>query len=876
MSSSTKQIAKRARQYQIDAVDAFTEYYYNYGYSKGILSMFCGTGKSFTLYLSMLEAYSRGAHVIVYCTPRLELIGQIIENIQDYHQASQEPNIIYRYSSTDGAVSPGINVRRFNPSEQYDGGSLVFLVTTYDTFAGKNKKVRLSEKNTEIEYGESIRQYFLDGRPVDLFIFDESHHIGHTTMQAQKCMAVLEGYSEAKVVFATATPTRYVKLSDCEDDPFSTRLDMSNTAMYGEIYFEFTYADALQTILPDGGSVVSPYTVTFMSCDNYNIYKKQKLHEDVIILRWFLNMVSATGCKKSIIFTPQQGIAKRYINIINDLRGLSFTPETKPDSRIVIQHANTLLNVYLGGDGIKSFEARRKIKRQFELDETPHIIVCVQALNEGVDLPSCDSILFSYDKSTCTETTLVQNIGRALRRNPANPTKVARIFIPTVMEVYANHCGSTKFSGIRRTLSELPMKTPGERKFYTSEKLSGHFRRPDRAATRGEQQTYEEVCLEKSRADLKMLRMAKNDIPIGALTWDPLTGCVVDEPTGDKLICKSIGNISIREMRAYTEQYCGDPFGSVVDREALYWILQCMRVNACRCENFLCHSGVPMSYCSLLDSLEKIKEEFCRECHISKLFPYITDSPAEQCDITILKDIANVIREETLRLVFGALPDGIMEEQKKQHEESMTKSIKYNSICTALNGLIIQYVTLYYLRQYSQGDYVEIYNFPPEWTWNRVYAEVNEASPRDILKFLPVKEPLKIRVRSERSERPNTSNRIMFSKPDPDGKRTFVLSRVVGDACRFEELLKEISGHRVHKVIAECHYIRQKEQASKNIRGEIVYKLPSRVTIKISLLHGEIYRTNQTNINLSHKRDALSVELLGMIRAIQANLVHYQ
>jgi superfamily II DNA or RNA helicase len=74
---------------------------------------------------------------------------------------------------------------------------------------------------------------------------------------------------------------------------------------------------------------------------------------------------------------------------------------------------------------------REAILRQFSEPnyDTIKIIVNVRILNEAIDIVACDSVFVTQIGEHTNDITIVQRLGRALRKDPHNPTKTAAMFI---------------------------------------------------------------------------------------------------------------------------------------------------------------------------------------------------------------------------------------------------------------------------------------------------------------------------------------------------------------------------------------------------------------------------------------------------------------
>jgi predicted helicase len=72
-----------------------------------------------------------------------------------------------------------------------------------------------------------------------------------------------------------------------------------------------------------------------------------------------------------------------------------------------------------------------------DLMAAPTGVACsAKALTEGVDAPAVDTVVFVDPKSSVVD--ILQAVGRALRRDPANPAKRAHIVVPVAIGNHDN------------------------------------------------------------------------------------------------------------------------------------------------------------------------------------------------------------------------------------------------------------------------------------------------------------------------------------------------------------------------------------------------------------------------------------------------------
>jgi superfamily II DNA or RNA helicase len=673
---------KLPRDYQIQALDAFKKHYWLDMNRRGILNMFCGLGKSMALYLMMNCSYRHGSRVIIYCTPRIELILQITENFLEYHSPA-DFKMQLRISAS-GTFTLRDGVKMFDSRERFDENTLTVIVTTYCTFAGT--------KNAPSGKSHGLATYLARSSPVHAFIFDESHNIGKPGDRTGKCIQTLKKYAGSHVVFATATPTTYVKTGQRVVDPDS--LDMTNEHIYGKIFYHLPYSVARNILDVSGNKVLSNYRVLFMDVEHQEVLNKiqaskmiggtDKAHinEETIIAKWFLENALVLPLKKTIIYASTKKHAEKYSEVFKTLcgqiSGLAVDERFKQafsELKITVYHSE--INLQL----------RETIKRNFTTDTAgKHVIISVQALNEGVDLPSCDSVLFTYDKK-CSISTTVQNIGRTLRPDPQNPDKIAHIFLPTTIAEYEDHGNSKYFERARKVLTDL---NSSAEPFYSGYENVRVPKRSKKEIVGSHETTYPEG-----------VAVVVDSLNIGTAIWDPVTGLI--EKLSGVFATKSITETTPAQMRAIALLLLGDsPITTAVkSREVLNYVGDCHYKCRCPCLEFT-------SWDSIVYGYDVPTFEMSR----SVILPYRNEF--------IKKYLCEVADVQGYQLREGCASEvmDVFEEIGYQRHDLDAAETRPSSPA----ALFKEYVVAAMLRDVVNSRNAHVCSVPPIWTWPRVYA----------------------------------------------------------------------------------------------------------------------------------------------------------
>lgn len=506
----------KIRKHQISAIEAFIEHYYYNENSKGILSMCCGSGKTYTFYNIMKKCIEKGEKLHMYVTSRIllvqgiikdiikwiyydkldiviivkvsnfsyiniknELLNEIYEryrskNIKEYKEMMRFLKTFEQNIKCEGDIITILNSDLFYRKKN------VLIVTTYnssskiiDSFSNHNKYVStIKNKNNDLydddydDYDEIVmvrdNEKVDDNKKVDedklvyinpdLLVLDEAHNLASTEEinRAKKILADKDtnNFTPLKYLFMTATPLKIMKrnkTSNYVDDEIIFSMD--NERLYGKVFYEYTFYDGIR----DG--YITDFDVVYL--DDRDIMDK-KINDNLQTIKDFDN-----NTKQHIYFTTVIElliiIIKKY-NLKNTIVYLENCEKVSLFENIIRRSSNYKhIKIYK----VSSRESNKNNKITMNdfctyNNDMAKILLTVDMLNEGVDIPVCDSILFMEERNS--ETTIVQNIGRALRINK-NKEK-AYVIIPTKIYNLEDSSYSSKYKKIREVCDIL--KEPAE------------------------------------------------------------------------------------------------------------------------------------------------------------------------------------------------------------------------------------------------------------------------------------------------------------------------------------------------------------------------------------------------------------------------------
>jgi len=384
--------------------------------------MFCGTGKS----IVMIEYIRlKKSNRIVVLMPSLQLISQFYNNLKQYIKR----DILCICSKFDKSSLTGDETGDETGDKEGDT-----LLIEYLNSEAKNIKYttkpniiaqRLKQDKLIVLCTYQSSQ-LLKNSKFDLGLFDEAHKTVNSdsfgfTLHDENCLI-------NERVFFTATP-KYYKGND------EMCISMCNEQIYGKEVFNYPYSQA-----KDDGYVLDFQILTYIVPENMeDIINENYIKQDN------LNV-------KSEVLISALILAQHIKNNIDSKKILTY--HNTIDN--AVEYKKTLAYVFLKYDinakiftmcGNTSMAKRNEIFNEYESSELA-IICSSRVLNEGVDLPCTDTIVFVDPRSSTIDVT--QCFGRADRIY--GNQKICSIIIP----IHYDHLdGKHKYSDTIKILSAM-------------------------------------------------------------------------------------------------------------------------------------------------------------------------------------------------------------------------------------------------------------------------------------------------------------------------------------------------------------------------------------------------------------------------------------
>jgi len=473
------------RKAQIEAIYNFGQYYYDDDDHKtrGILSMCCGSGKTRTFYEIMKFCINKEENFFIYTTSMIFLVKNTIKDII-YWSFIEKDNldITILYKVSDISISKIIediksefknknisnsfdifiknkiknddlmlldnnNIRSTLENKYYLHKKKILLITTYDSIQ------KIYENIDKINKQELEQENFLIP---NLLILDEAHNLvsEDNNVKTAKFLvddSELEIPRTEKYLFMTATPLKIIKrnsTSSYTDDSLS--FSMHQTTLYGTVFYEYPFSEGIKD------NIIVDFDTIFLSDINNDSLENElkyinNLEDDEQQYLYFTSAVKILikailqyNLQHILIFLSNQNKVKKFLEILNN--------------KIEEDELNNFKTYKIISDDKKS-DKDNSLKEFQQYDKNKiKILLSVSILNEGVDIPNCDSIFFAEERNS--ETVIVQNIGRALRKSkdPKFIKNKAYIILPT--KIY--QCGNdndiyfgSKFKKIRDVITIL-------------------------------------------------------------------------------------------------------------------------------------------------------------------------------------------------------------------------------------------------------------------------------------------------------------------------------------------------------------------------------------------------------------------------------------
>ena len=353
--------------YQIEAINKFKEHYQSN--NRGILSLPCGCGKTYTSYL-----ISNDYKHIVILSPLREFASQNLNRFIEYGYDKNNTLLV----DTDG---------------NRDINSIKKFITEH------NNLIISCTYNSMDLISESL-DLFKDA----LFIIDEFHNLSKANISDSENNIFKLLTSDHRILFMSATPRIY----DIEyDDNESYEME----CLFGDVVYKMTFTDAI------ANEYITDYKIWLPSIHENN----EELDKELSIYdidnqiknrcKFLYSCIANNASRKCII----------YCKDTEDMKAMMECMKTLNEFYIMDVDMNSI--------SCEDNEKKRKsvLECFTKNNDKIQLLFNIRILNECIDIQACDSIYISYAPKN--KITTIQRISRATRTDKNNPYKIANVYI---------------------------------------------------------------------------------------------------------------------------------------------------------------------------------------------------------------------------------------------------------------------------------------------------------------------------------------------------------------------------------------------------------------------------------------------------------------
>lgn len=360
----------------------------------------CGFGKTL---VGLWVTEKMDADRVIVFTPSLHLVDQTLRSWATNAQGEIDAFCV----CSDKSVG---QTKKGRKDEEEDLGHTSVPVDTDPEAIKKwwNEKPKKGSRKVcfvTLQSVETLEQALKGQIPADLMLLDEAHRIA-TVGDDKMYHKVLHDkhISAKKRMFMTATP----RIAGEE----GAIVSMDNKKLFGEVGYEINFAEAIER------GLLSDFEIEVLAVTDEHLKRftestdqeaKLQVHAATVV-----NAIEQGKFKAAIAFHNRiKGGADKftdYVKAVAKKRKLPIHATTISGETPIRQRELELAMITQGYGGVAS---------------------SANALSEGVDVPAVDAVVFCDPTSSVVK--IAQAIGRALRLDPKNPNKKAKIILPVIL-----------------------------------------------------------------------------------------------------------------------------------------------------------------------------------------------------------------------------------------------------------------------------------------------------------------------------------------------------------------------------------------------------------------------------------------------------------
>jgi predicted helicase len=400
----TTKIEPLQRWYQYAAEQEAIKHYENN--DRGWIHWTCGTGKSFGVFFlvkAMLNNISDSNNTVCLYVPSKHLILQTTDDFIKVAEAmgyKVSPHKVYSEKDRSDSVAIKTALNCANKDV------ITLIVSTYQSQRVVNNGLKMSNLSK-----------------FDVVVGDEIHKTsGHAGKAFQRAIV---NTSCKKRLYMTASPVFYHE----NDHSFSGQ---ENEALYGKCFHRYGFLEAQY----DG--YITPLEVHGLTCTPDQLDEVKKLLnfkktvsvgiKGVSVAQsnftyYAMLHITLTAIKRGLITHPLI-----YTNTIK--RGEDFAIDlTSLAPHYDVALTANQVKVLTGGDPV---EKRVQYLNEIFSKQDVSVAINSRCLQEGISASKADSVILIDPRYSAAD--LIQILGRPVRLDSSNPNKIAKIFLPVMVE----------------------------------------------------------------------------------------------------------------------------------------------------------------------------------------------------------------------------------------------------------------------------------------------------------------------------------------------------------------------------------------------------------------------------------------------------------
>ena len=365
-----------AYSYQAEAVNTFKEHYETR--NRGILSLPCGCGKTFTSYL-----ISKDYKQVIILSPLREFASQNLNKFIEYGYDKKNTRLV----DSDGDRD----------------------IESIKVFIQSNNNFVISCTYKSMDLISECLELFNDV----LFIIDEFHNLSKANISSKDDNIYKLLISKHRILYMSATPRIYdIEYVDTDVDTEDDDETVDTEQLFGDVVYQMTFTDAI------ANEYITDYRIWLPSIheNNEELDKELSIYEiDNEIknrCKFLYSCIANNGSRKCIVYCR---------NDTEDMKAMMECMKTLNEFYIMDIEMNSI-------SCEDSEKKRKRVLKSFSNgDDKIQLLFNIRILNECIDIPACDSVYISYPPKN--KITTIQRISRATRINKNNPYKVANVYI---------------------------------------------------------------------------------------------------------------------------------------------------------------------------------------------------------------------------------------------------------------------------------------------------------------------------------------------------------------------------------------------------------------------------------------------------------------